>query len=219
MQVDIERARFNMIEQQIRPWEVLDPRVLQVLSEVPREEFVPERYRDLAFADLAVPLGHEQHMMPPTLEGRMLQALGVQTTDRILEIGTGSGFMTACLARLGGQVVSVDLFPDFQRTAQEKLARLGLDNIDLQQGNAAAGWDGHGRFQVVAITGSLPRIPVNYRKLLTQGGRLFCVTGPRPVMEARLLTRVDEDQWSMESLFETDLDRLLHSEAPPAFEF
>src|SRR5690606_29781113 len=140
---DLERARFNMIEQQIRPWDVLDQRVLDVIAATPREAFVPERYQTtLAFSDFSIPLEHGQYMMPPKLEGRLLQALGLRPTDRVLEIGTGSAYLTACLARLAAQVVSVDIFAEFKYAAERKLAGQGIANVDLKVEDAAAGWNG-----------------------------------------------------------------------------
>ena len=151
---DLERARFNMIEQQIRPWDVLDQRVLDVIATTPREAFVPERYQTtLAFSDFSIPLEHGQYMMPPKLEGRLLQALGLRPTDRVLEIATGSAYLTACLARLAAQVVSVDIFADFKYAAERKLAGQGIANVDLKVEDAAAGWNGQ-EFDAIAVTGS-----------------------------------------------------------------
>jgi len=217
-EMNFEQARFNMIEQQIRPWEVLDPRVLEVLATVPREDFVPERYRKLAFSDLALPIGHGQAMMPPALEGRLLQAVAPQPTDHVLEIGTGSGFLTACLARLAARVESVEIFDDLRLSAAAKLHRHGIDNVALHYGDGAHGWPAGGRYDVIVLTGSVPEIPPSYLSQLNLGGRLFAVTGDSPVMAAELVTRASDDQWAWESLFETDLPRLLNAERPPGFE-
>ncbi len=216
--MNFEQARFNMIEQQIRPWEVLDQQVLEVLAKIRREAFVPEQYRQLAFSDIRIPLGHGETMMNPNVEGRLLQALSVRPEDRILEIGTGSGYVTACLATLGSSVLSVDIHADFTETAQARLQAAGLHNVQLQTGDAARGW-GNLRYDVIAITGALPVLDPLWRDLLTVGGRLFAVVGTAPIMEAILVTRVGEQEWTSESLFETELPCLLNSARPPVFTF
>jgi len=217
-EVDFEQARFNMIEQQIRPCEVLDPRVLDVLARTPREDFVPPRYRKLAFSEVAIPLGHGQVMLEPTVEGRLLQALALQPSDSVLEIGTGSGYLCACLARLGGRVLSVDIFPDFIEQARARLKAQRITNVALRAGDAAQGW-GKGRFDAIALTGSLPVLPEHWREQLTLGGRLFAVVGKPPIMEAVLLTRVGEQEWSRKSLFDTELPPLLNAAPVDGFEF
>ncbi|MEW6353189.1 MAG: protein-L-isoaspartate O-methyltransferase [Pseudomonadota bacterium] len=216
--MNIEQARFNMIEQQIRTWEVLDQSVLDLLARVPREEFVPPAYRKLAFADINIPLGHGQVMMQPKVEGRLLQALQIQPRDTILEVGTGSGYVTALLANLGAQVCSVDIFPDFTDTARRKLAAHGIGNVTLETGDAAQGWAAHGPYDVIAVTGSLPLATTQgFEQSLKVGGRLFVIVGRAPAMEALLITRVDDAQWVRESLFETDIPALLNAPQPPAF--
>ena len=155
-QFDVERARFNMVEQQIRPWEVLDQRVLDLLLHVRREEFVPPRYRALAFADMEIPLGHGETMLAPRIEARMLQELAVAPGDRILEVGTGSGYMTALLASLGSHVYSVDIIPEFTRSAGAQLEAHGIANVTLETGDAARGWDRNAPYDAVVVTGSLP---------------------------------------------------------------
>lgn len=217
-QMNIEQARFNMIEQQIRPWEVLDQRVLDVMTRIPREDFVPSRYRNLAFADVAIPLGHGQVMMRPNLEGRLLQALNPQPADTVLEVGTGSGYLTACLASLGGRVVSVDIVPEFIQAAQTQLQAHGVHNVTVHCGDAAPGW-GDYRYDVIAITGSLPMLPQRWREQLAIGGRLFVIVGQEPIMAALLMTRSGEQEWTEESLFETQLPPLLNVETPARFEF
>jgi protein-L-isoaspartate(D-aspartate) O-methyltransferase len=217
--MNMEQARFNMIEQQIRPWDVLDDRVLSTLSTTPREEFVPEQYRALAFSDISIPLGHDQAMMPPKLEGKLLQALTIRSSDRILEIGTGSGYLTACLAKLGGSVLSVDLYEDFIEQAKEKLEQQGITNVTFAQGDAAAGWQSDSGFDVIAVTGSLPLVHRGFHSLLNRGGRLFVIAGKPPVMQALLITRVGEQEWNQESLFETSVPSLLNAPEPEAFTF
>ncbi len=216
-EMNFEQARFNMIEQQIRPWEVLDPRVLDVLSKVPREAFVPKQYRTLAFCDARIPLGHGQQMMVPAVEGRMLQALSIGPSDRILEIGTGSGFVTACLAELGASVTSIELIDPLKFAAVENLRSQGYGDVRVRSGDGSSGWDMDGAFDVIALTGSMPSIPESYLRQLTPDGRLFCVTGDSPLMEAWLVTRVSGSQWARECLFETDLPRLLHCDQAASF--
>jgi protein-L-isoaspartate(D-aspartate) O-methyltransferase len=216
--IDIEQARFNMIEQQIRPWEVLDQRVLDVLAGTPREAFVPPRYRNLAFADVAIPLGHGQVMMHPNVEGRLLQALNPQPHETILEVGTGSGYLCACLAKLGGRVTSVDIFPEFTGAALQRLHSHGLAQVLLETGDAARGW-GRQRYDVIALTASLPRLALPWREQLNLGGRLFVVVGEPPIMEALLITRVGDHEWLRQSLFDTELPPLITESASRTFEF
>jgi len=217
--MNFEQARFNMVEQQIRPWEVLDSRVLALLERIHREDFVPVRYRKLAFADLAVPLDHDQVMMRPKIEARMLQALEVEADETVLEIGTGSGFITACLAGLAKRVVSVEVFEDLHEDAARKLRDKGIPNVELFVGDVMRGWQPEQAHDVVVVTGSVPSVPESFLGWVNPGGRLFVVTGDSPAMEAKLLRRTGVTEWSVESLFETDLPRLVHSEQPPEFEF
>ncbi|HEY9198844.1 MAG TPA: protein-L-isoaspartate O-methyltransferase [Gammaproteobacteria bacterium] len=220
-QGEMERARFNMIEQQIRPWDVLDQRVLDVLAATPREAFVPEQYRStLAFSDISLPLGHDQYMLPPKLEGRLLQSLALRPTDKVLEIGTGSGYLTACLARLADHVVSVDIFADFKHAAERALAAQGIGNVDIKVEDAAAGWGAEGQFDAIAVTGSVPVLEhQGFHRGLTMGGRLFVILGTPPIMEALLITRIGPDQWAQESLFDTMIPPLLNVSAPARFRF
>jgi len=218
-QMNLEQARYNMIEQQIRPWDVLDDRVLGVLSATPREDFVPGQYRELAFSDICVPLANEQCMMPPKLEGKLLQSLIIDPGDDILEIGTGSGYLTACLARLGGSVHSIDIFPDFTATAGERLAQHNITNVTLESGDAGAGWDSDRRYDAIAVTGSLPLLHQGFHHLLNPGGRLFVIVGRPPIMQALLVTRVGEQEWNSESLFETAIPALLNAPQPEGFTF
>lgn len=206
--LDITKARYNMIEQQIRPWEVLDQRVLDVMEQTPREDFVPEANCNLAFADINIPLSYGEVMMEPRVEARMLQALNIQSTDSILEVGTGSGYITALLARLGKYVVSVDIHADNTKSAKQKLEEHGISNITLETEDASAGWNRHAPYDVIAITGSMPTLPEAFQFSLNHGGRLFCVIGESPVMTATLITRVGEYEWTHEALFETELPPL-----------
>jgi len=216
---EIEQARFNMIVQQIRPWEVLDPQVLEAMQHVPREAFVPERYRSLAFADTNIPLGHDQVMMKPNVEGRLLQALAIRPEDDVLEIGTGSGYLTACLARLGNHVTSMEILPDLAAAAADRLNGQGIGNITLQTGDALSDIEPDIHYDLIAVTGSLPVLDRQFYRNLVNGGRLFVITGPLPIMEARLITRINENNWASESLFETCIPPLLNAPVPEAFNF
>ncbi len=217
--MNFEQARFNMVEQQIRPWEVLDSRVLSLLQTIPREDFVPVRYRKLAFADVAVPLEAGQVMMRPKIEARMLQALDVKEDETVLEIGTGSGFVTACLAAMAKRVVSVELFEELHREAAARLESRQTSNVELFVGDAMRGWQPEQAHDVVVVTGSVADVPEHFLGWVNPGGRMFVVCGESPAMEARLLTRQGVSEWSVESLFETDLPRLVHAEPEPEFEF
>ena len=178
--MNLEYARSQMLRQQIRAWEVLDDRVLHVLGSVPREEFVPADYHDVAFADLEIPIGHGQSMMTPKLEGRLLQSLELERADRVLEIGTGSGFLTACLARLCESLVSIDIFPEFTDQAGPKLASHGIDNVELLTADALE-IEYAAEFDAIAVTGSMPELDDHFIRMLRPGGRLFIVTGRQPV--------------------------------------
>lgn len=216
--MDIQHAREQMIEQQIRGWEVLDPRVLEVMAEVPRERFVPAAYRRLAFADMMVPLDAGQVMMKPNVEGRMLQALAVEAGDVALDIGTGSGFSAACLAALGARVTSIDIHPELIESATAVYSELGIADVRTDVADAAE-LNASDRYDVIAVTGSTPAYEKRFAQALKVGGRLFTVVGTEPVMEALLITRTGPDEWLRESLFETVLPPLEHFSAPPRFDF
>jgi protein-L-isoaspartate(D-aspartate) O-methyltransferase len=220
IEIDFEEARQNMIEQQIRTWDVLDQRILDVLATTPREDFVPPKYRNLAFADVEIPLEHGQVMMSPKVEGRLLQALALKTKDQVLEVGTGSGYLTACLSQLSARVLSVDIFSAFHAAAQSKLNTHRRDNnVTLRIGNAAHGW-GNQCYDAIAITGSMRHSPNSWQQQLVVGGRLFVIVGQPPVMEALLITRVGAHEWTQESLFDTDIPPLIEEINPsPVFEF
>lgn len=218
-QLDIELARFNMVEQQIRPWEVLDQRVLDLLMRLRREEYVPAQYVALAFADMEIPIGHGETMLAPKIEARMLQELALEPGDRVLEVGTGSGYMTALLASLASHVYSVDIVPEFTRTAGAKLAAHGITNVTLESGDAARGWDRHAPYDAVVVTGSLPLLPDAFPKSLRPGGRLIAVVGEPPVMEAQLITCVAAGAFSTSGLFETCIAPLRNAVQPERFVF
>ncbi len=218
MNTKLEAARRQMIDQQVRTWEVLDARVLATLAAVPREQFVPEAYRDVAFADTAIPIGHGQFMLPPKLEGRILQALAPARGERVLEIGTGSGFFAACLAHLTGSVESLEIHADLAAQAAQAIARLGVARVQIETADAFAHPFASG-YQVIAVTGSLPVHDPRFERALAIGGRLFLVVGSPPVMEARLVTRTGENSWLTEPLFETRIEALVHATAAARFRF
>jgi protein-L-isoaspartate(D-aspartate) O-methyltransferase len=218
MNFDVEAARRQMIEQQVRAWDVLDQGVLEVLAEVPREHFVPEAYRDVAFADSAIPLAHGQCMLPPKLDGRILQALDLGREDEVLEVGTGSGFLTACLARRARHVRTLEIFPDLAQGALRALQALSVTNVTAETSDATK-LDESGLYDAIALTASLPLYDPRFERALRPGGRLFVVVGTAPVMEARLVTRVGEDQWAAEALFETVIPPMVHAVGPDPFRF
>lgn len=207
-----------MVRQQVRGWNVYDEDVLAVLEETPREKFVPAEYVSMAFADMEIPLRHRQHMMTPTMEGRVLQALELEGSERVLEIGTGSGFLTACLARLSAHVTSVDIYEDFLETAAERLEQIKLSNVELLRMNAMQALP-EGQFDAIAVTGSLQRFDPRFVDALTAQGKLFVVVGDAPAMEAKLVKRTEEHEWQSISLFETNLAPLLDGAMPPQFAF
>jgi protein-L-isoaspartate(D-aspartate) O-methyltransferase len=215
----IEIARFNMVEQQIRPADVLDARVLNLMGSMPREAFVPTQYQDLAYADEHIPIGFGQIMLKPIQEARFLQALDVQPGEKILEIGTGSGFMTALLANLGGHVYSVEIVPELAQGATQSLERHGINNATVEVGDAAEGWSNEAPYDVIAVTGSMPILSESLKQQLNPGGRLIVAVGSAPIMSVLLITRVDENQWSEESVFETHVPPLKNVRQPQAFVF
>lgn len=219
LQPDVERARFNMVEQQIRTWEVLDQRVLDLLMHVHREEFVPPQYRALAFVDMEIPIGHEERMLAPRLEARIVQELALRPRDKVLEVGTGSGYLTALLASLGRHVVSVEIVPEFTQTAGARLAAHGIANVTLETGDAARGWDRHGPYDAIVLTGSVPVLSGAFQKSLRPGGRLFAVVGEPPVMQARLVTCGTAGACNAAALFETCIAPLKNAQQPARFVF
>jgi len=221
MAQSVEQARFNMVHQQIRPWEVIDPRVLEIMQRLPREAFVPASYPALAYADTEIPIGHGESMMFPRVEARLMQALDLHPSDSVLEVGTGSAYLTACLAKLCQRVVSIDLNSEFTASAGEKLQQQGINNVLLQSGDALATPSDEGPFDVIAVTGSVPNSEQAeiFRQQLKVGGRLFIVIGTPPVMQAMLITRQRDKVFEEESLFETDLTHLVNASPPIVFEF
>jgi protein-L-isoaspartate(D-aspartate) O-methyltransferase len=211
-------ARQQMIEQQVRAWDVLDVNVLDGLKEVPRELFVPEGFAALAFADSQIPIGHGQKMMTPTIEGRLLQALALAGGERVLEIGTGSGFLTAVLAKLSAHVTSIDIYDDFLDTAKRRLDDCEIENVDLIKMNGMKELPG-GTFDAIAVTGSVQTLDSRFTEALNPGGRLFVIVGDSPAMSATRVTRFDEETWQSDTLFETDLAPLVNGALPPQFSF
>ena len=211
--MDFEKARFNMVEQQVRPWDVLNPRVLEVISEIPRENFTPDEYKNLAYVDTRIPLGSYQdqpcEMAKPIIDGRILQELDIQDEDLILEIGTGSGYLTACLAKLGRHVDSVDINENMTAMAEKNLQALAINNVNLSTGDASKTWEQKRNYDVIAITAAMKTIPNSYKKLLKTGGRMFVVTGEAPAMTANRVTRIDENKWTTEELFETSIEPMI----------
>lgn len=217
--MNIEQARFNMVEQQIRTWEVLDQEVLDLLYVVRREAFVPEAYRALAFSDLEIPLGNGQAMMQPKVEARILQELAVKKTDRVLEVGTGSGYLAALLAHRAQHVHSVEIVPELKAMGETNLRNYGVRNVTVEQGDAARGWTKNAPYDVIVLTGSTPVLPDAFLAQLNVGGRLFGVVGEPPVMSARLVTCVAKDTFNAVDLFETQLAPLANALERERFEF
>lgn len=217
--MNLEQARVNMIRNQVRSWEVIDERVLDVLRDVPREEFVPARHRKLAFSDLRIPLGHGQVMMKPIEQGRLLQGLGLASDDEVLEVGTGSGFLTACLDRLAGRVTSLEILESLAAQARTVLEAQGVSDVDLRVGDVLSAAFDDAAFDAIVVTASVPSVPDPLVRWLRPGGRLFIVRGRSPAMEALLLTRTESGRLSEQSLFDTDLPRLIGAEEPPKFQF
>ncbi len=221
--MNLEQARTNMIEQQIRTWEVLDQDVLDLLYVVPREDFVPPRHRALAFCDMEIPIEEGvkagERMWQPKMEARVLQELNVGRTDRVLEVGTGSGYLTALLSHRAGRVFSVEIKPALAAFGRANLERHGADNVTLESGDAARDWPGHAPYDVIVLTGSTPRLPQSLVEQLAPGGRLFAVVGEAPAMTARLVAAGGPGAWHTTNLFETVIAPLVNAEQPPRFRF
>ena len=203
----MQSARFNMIEQQIRPWDVIDFKVLQVMEQIDRADFVGESYRGLAYADCQIPVEGGIAMLPPNIEGRLLQSLQIEPDNNILEVGCSNGYLTACLASLGQHVVTLQNDADVLQHAAAHVESYQLENIEYRKGTCGA-VDENGVYDAIAVTASVPVIPDNLKQALKVGGRLFIVCGELPIMEAMLVTRTSETDWQIESLFETSLPRL-----------
>ncbi|MDH5211417.1 MAG: protein-L-isoaspartate O-methyltransferase [Betaproteobacteria bacterium] len=217
--MNLEQARHNMVEQQIRPWEVLDQAVLDLLYAVPREEFVPAAFRKLAFADMEIPIGEGERMMAPKIEARTVQALALRKSDRVLEVGTGSGYLTALLAHCAAHVYSLEIRAGLAAFGRENLARHGADNVTLELGDGARGDPKRAPYDAIVLTGSTPVLPAVLREQLAPGGRLFAVVGEPPVMVAKLITCTAPGAYGAVALFDTVLAPLVNAEQPPRFRF
>ena len=214
----MEQARFNMIEQQIRPCEVLEGRILELLEHVRREHFVPADKKKLSFADMEIPLGYGAKMWPPKLEARVVQELHLTGNDAVLEVGTGSGYLTALLSALAKQVASVEIVPELSAMAKQNLAAYHRNNIILETGDASHGWRG-GTYDAIVLTGSTPVLPKEFQNSLNVGGRLFAIVGDAPLMEAKLITRVARDTFETVNIMETCVAPLRNAEQPKRFVF
>lgn len=215
---NMEQARYNMIEQQIRPWDVLDSNILNLLTNVKREQYVPAGKQAMAFMDLEIPLGYGAAMWQPKMEARILQSLNIQKTDRVLEVGTGSGYLTALLSRLAAHVTSVEIVPELSAQAAQNLAAHGFENVQLAVGDAAASW-GSEKYDVIVLTGSVPVEPAAYKQQLKVGGRLFAIVGDAPTMQAKVITRLAQDVFENKCLFETVVAPLQNAPQPQRFVF
>jgi protein-L-isoaspartate(D-aspartate) O-methyltransferase len=217
--MNLEQARTNMVEQQIRTWDVLDQDVLDLLYVVPREDFVPPQHRALAFSDMEIPIGEGERMWQPKMEARVLQELGVQRTDRVLEVGTGSGYLTALLSHRAAQVHSVEISPALAALGRANLERHAAERISLEIGDAALGWPQAAPYDVIVLTGSTGRLPAALLEQLAPGGRLFAVVGEAPAMAARLVAASAPGAWRSVDLFETVIKPLAHCERASRFQF
>jgi len=219
MQSHLEQCRYNMVEQQVRPWDVLDDKVLSVIESIPRDQFVPPQYINIAYADTAIPLNSSTKMMHPIIEGRLLQLLDIQADDEILEIGTGSGYLTACLAHMGKHVDSVEINETLAKQAAQKLLEQGIFNIGLSCADALEFIDTNKKYDVIVLTGSVSDTPDSLKNALAENGRMFVVNGCAPAMQAHIITRTGENDWADECVFETVLAPLVHGEKKPEFKF
>jgi protein-L-isoaspartate(D-aspartate) O-methyltransferase len=217
--LNFDVARDSMIKSQMRTWYVHDERVLELIARMPRQDYMPAASRNLAYVDMNIPLGHGEVMMNPKIEARLVQELEIAPADKILEIGTGSGYMTALLANLGRHVVSVEIRPEFTAEAATKLAHHGVRNITLEVGDGARGWDRQQPYDVILITGSLPILPAAFRETLAPGGRMIAIVGQSPAMEVKLIRRLSGRTFNETSLFETDLPPLRNAIEPARFVF
>jgi protein-L-isoaspartate(D-aspartate) O-methyltransferase len=219
--MDLNQARFNMIEQQIRPWEVLDPQVLELLSVVHREDFVPLAHKALAFVDMEIPLGTapNQVMLAPRVQARLLQDLAVKKTDKVLDIGTGSGFMAALLAHQGAQVLSLEIDAALAAQAQANLQQAGISNVTVRQADGSQGAAADGPFDVIVLSGSVAEVPATLLQQLTVGGRLAAVVGDEPMMRATLITRTSENSWTTTEPWDCTAPRLSGFAEPSRFQF
>jgi protein-L-isoaspartate(D-aspartate) O-methyltransferase len=217
--INYHLARDKMVQQQLRTWDVFDPLVLDLFATLPREDFLPDRFKHLAYSDTPLPLGNGHFIAPPREQARMLQALALKPSDRVLEVGTGSGYITLCLAWLSNHLVTVDIDPAMTQAAQKRLHTSKIDRVHFHTGDASAGWNEEAPYDAICIQGSFQQLPDQFKQQLRVGGRLYAVLGNEPAMSATLITRLSETQWKTKVLFETVVPRLMHGEPKPEFEF
>lgn len=215
--MNLDQARFFMVEQQIRPWDVLDPKILDLFMDIPRHLFVDEDQQEIAYTDIELPIGHNEVMMAPKIEGKLLQALDIAEDENVLEIGTGSGFLTALLANLGETVTTVEIHEDLLNGAKTRLT--SFDNIEFLQGDGSQNWNDEKQYDAIVLTGSVEEVSAAYKDKLTLGGRLAVITGKAPAMTAQLITRISEQEWETETLFETELTPLTNAAQSSSFAF
>lgn len=212
-------ARENMVNNQIKTWDVFDPKILTLFADTARENFLPPEFQSLAYSDTALPLGNGHHMLPPREQARLLQALNIKDSDRALEIGTGTGYVTSMLSKLTHDLVTVDIDKHMSAEAERRLAKMNLRNIRFKVGDGSHGWTQDGSFDLIVLLGSVEKLPKEYHTQLNVGGRLFAIIGNEPAMEATLITRLSDQDWRREILFETVAPRLVNGEAPAQFVF
>jgi len=217
--MDITQARSNAIDQQIRPWGGLNYIANNALRDTPREGFVPEKYQNLAFADIEIPLSNKAKMLSPKIEGRLLDALNIKKDETVLEVGTGSGYLTAVISKLCKSITSIEIDEELSNNAQERLNTLNINNAQLEVGDASKGWNSNDFFDVVIVGAAVPKITGRYFHLLNVGGRIFVVEGQGNAMRAKLITRISEHKWETQSLFETHLDTMQGLESTKTFKF
>ena len=217
--MDIEQARLNMIEQQIRPWEVLDMKVLNLLNEIHREDFMPDEYKALSFTDMRIPIGHGQTTMTPKVEARLLQSLNLNGNEVVLEVGTGCAYLASLIAKSAKQVKRIDIYPDFTSSAQDKIVKTGLNNIDFETADVYDLFEQAEKYDVIVLTASLPKMDERFLNLLNDNGKLFAIIGESPAMEACVYSKQENNECSKKSLFDTDLSALIGSEQKEVFEF
>ncbi len=215
----LEQCRYNMVEQQVRPWDVLNDKVLSTLETIPRDQYVPAEYLNLSYADTAIPLNDSQNMMHPILEGRILQLLNLQPEDTVLEIGTGSGYLTACMAHLACHVESIEIDEALAKQAAQSLLAQGVFNISLNVGDGLDTTTISKKYNAIVLTGAVSEVPQALKEALTENGKMFVVTGEAPAMSAYVITRVADNEWSDEIIFETVLKSLVHGEKKAEFKF
>lgn len=219
MTTHFSKARYLMVKQQVNPWSVWDARILEIMGALPRELFVPKSYQDLAYSETDIPLGHDQSMLLPKVAARIIQACNIQAEDTVLEIGTGTGYLTAILCQLTKHVHSIEICPDLLESAESTLQAMGVNNLSLHLGDGAAGFEHHAPYPVIISTGAHYRLPEKLKHQLTVGGRLIAFVGKAPAMQACLITRQSHDTFLTDVLFETDIPYLVHIEKPAAFQF